>query len=414
MPMEFITKYKKILLAIGFVVAVFILGYLLYVLFFKVSPQEPAIGEPIATTTFGGLPISPAGPGQIVEQTQIQPLPGAEETAKTAPNEKAQGGLTKTAELNKTPALAATLARDGSNLQYYNQEDGKFYKINKSGEVAILTDKAFYNVKNITWSPDKNKAILEYPDGANIVYNFTTNKQITLPSHWKDFNFSPDGNRIVMKSIGLDPDNRWLAITNEDGSKTQAIEEIGEKDATVYPAWSPNNQIIAIYTEGIDFDRQEVFFVGLNDENFKSTVVEGRGFEPKWSPKGDQLLYSVYSSQNNLKPLLWLVEAQGDNIGQGRKSLGIETWADKCTFSSDTSLYCAVPKKLETGAGLFPELAKNTYDQLYQINPKTGLKKLIAVPDGFYNMSNLIISDNGYQLYFTDENTKRIYKINLK
>ena len=112
--------------------------------------------------------------------------------------------------------------------------------------------------------------------------------------------------------------------------------------------------------------------------------------------------------------MLWLVNAQGETIGQARKSLNIATWADKCNFASDTDLYCAVPKELEAGAGLFPELAKNTPDRLYKIDTKTGLKKLIAIPDGDYNMSNLTISDNGYYLYFTDEITKRIYKTNLK
>lgn len=406
-------NYKKILLITGFIVIIFILGYSIYALFFKAAPEEPVITEPAATTTPAGLPLALEGPGQIIEPTGPQQLP-IEPAKEAVASAKAQGGITQTIELNQTPSLGVTLSSDGFNAQYYNQQDGKFYKINKDGKITTLTDKVFHNVANIKWSPDKNKAILEYPDGANIIYNFSTNEQITLPKHWKDFDFSPDGSQIVMKSIGLDPDNRWLAISNADGSKTRPIEAIGEKDATVYPSWSPNNQIIAMYTEGIDFDRQEVFFVGLNNENFKSTVIEGRGFQPKWSPKGDQLLYSVYSSKNDLKPMLWLVGAQGDNIGVGRKSLGLTTWADKCTFASNQDLYCAVPKELEAGAGLFPELAKNTPDRLYKIDTKTGLKKLIAIPDGDYNMSNLIISDNGYYLYFTDEITKRIYKIQLK
>lgn len=411
--MEFLAKYKKIILAAGFVVAVFVLGYLLYAVFFK-APAETSITEiPGATTTPSGFPTSPSGTGQIVDTGGTQALPTAEESG-TQASEKALGGLTRTIELNNTPSLAVTLSGNGADLQYYNKEDGKFYKIDKNGKITVLTDKVFFDVDTVKWSPNKEKAILEYPDGANILYNFSTNKQATLPSHWKDFDFSPDSTKIVTKSIGLDVNNRWLAISNDDGSKSQAIEEIGDKDATVYPSWSPNNQTIAMYTEGGSFDQQEVFFVGLNGENFKSTVVEGRGFDPKWSPKGDQLLYSVYSSANDLKPMLWVVGAQGDNIGQGRKTLNVETWANKCTFTSDTDLYCAVPKELETGAGLFPELAKNTYDQLYKIDLKTGLKQLVATPDGFYNMSDLIISENGYQLYFTDQTTQKINKINLK
>ena len=154
--------------------------------------------------------------------------------------------------------------------------------------------------------------------------------------------------------------------------------------------------------------------MGLNDENFKSLVVDGRGFEPLWEPSGERLLYSAYSSNNDMKPMLWIANAQGDAIGTGRKSLSIETWASKCTFANSADVYCAVPNNLQEGAGLFPELAKATNDQLYKIDTRTGLKKLIAIPDGEFSMSNLIVSDNGYHLYFTDEKTGRLNTIKLK
>ncbi len=411
--MDFFIKYKKILLIFGFILIVFILGYLLYAVFFKTTVSElPITTKPTPTTTPAGLPIAPTGLGIITPAPTG--LPGEIITPGLPVSPIAKGGLTKTTELNQVESISATLSGDGSTLQYYNKADGKFYKIDKDGKLTTLTDKIFHQVEKIVWSPNKNKAILEYPDSANIVYNFETNKQVTLPTHWQDFEFSPNGSQIVTKSIGLDPNNRWLAVVNEDGSKARRIEALGKNEANVYPAWSPNNQTIAMYTEGIDFNRQEVFFVGLNKENFKSMVVEGRGFQPKWSPKGDRLLYSVYSSDNNMKPKLWIANAQGESIGTGRKSLGVETWANKCVFADDINVYCAVPEKLEEGAGLFPEMALHTRDNLYKINTQTGLKKLVAIPDGNYNISNSIISDNGQYLYFTDEITGRLNKIQLK
>lgn len=409
--MDFFFRHKKIFLITGFIAIVVILGYLLYAAFFKPVREETVPAE-TGVITPGGLPAAETGPGQIIAPEEKQDLPTEPGASQASP--KAQGGLTQTATVSDLPSAGATLASNGSDLQYYNRQDGKFYRVTKSGQVTALTDKVFHNVEAIKWSPNKNKAILEYPDGANIVYDFTADKQATLPKHWKDFDFSPSGDKIVMKSLGLDPDNRWLAVANDDGSKSIAIEPLGDKDATVYPSWSPNNQTIAMYTEGVDFDRQEVFFVGLNSENFKSTVVEGRGFEYQWDPKGEQLLYSVYSSSNDLKPMLWTVNAQGEAIGSGRASLNLETWAHKCAYATDTELYCAVPEKLEEGAGLFPELAQGTTDDLYKIDAQTGLKKLIAIPNGDYTMSNLIITNNGSDLYFTDETTQAIHKIKLK
>ncbi len=411
--MSFFLRYKKIFFIAGFTIFVILCGYLLYTIFFA-SDSRPSTDQPQPTSTSSssGFPVADPGSANIIDDSQSDtelPTPG--KTKKVS--EIARGGTTKTQKLNEDPSFGVTLDSNGSSLKYYNKNDGKFYKIDKNGNKVLLADKVFHDVENITWS-SRNKAILEYPDGANIVYDFESEKQVTLPKHWEDFDFSPDGGKIAMKSIGLDPKNRWLAVSNDDGNKVRAIEDIGLNASMVYPSWQPNNQSVAMYIEGVGFNRQEVFFIGQNKENFKSTIIEGRGFQPKWSPNGDRLLYSVYSSDNDLKPLLWVVNAVGNEIGTSRKNLNLETWAEKCTFGGDTTVYCAVPESLQEGAGLFPELTDNTKDNLYSINTQTGSKKLVAVPDGAYNMSNLVVSENGYYLYFVDNFTEAIHQVKLK
>jgi len=415
--MNFFSRFKKIFFIIGFLAVVVVLAYFIWQLFFK-----PVSLSPLATSTTaigGNLPNAglggglgentggpgnlPGGPGQII--------PG--NPSATEPSNTALGGLTKTTALSDSPTLGSTLGSDG-RVQYYNQDDGLFYHLDANGNLTPLSDKVFHEVQKVTWAPDKNRAILEYPDGNKVLYNFQTKKQVTLPSHWQDFSFSPSSGQIVSKSMGLDPENRWLMVSSDDGSQAKALEAIGENADKVYPAWSPNNQMVAMYTKGVDFDRQEVFFVGLNGENFKSTVVEGRGLETQWSTTGDRLLYSVYHTRDDLKPRLWIVDATSDTISQDRRSFDLQTWASKCTFASNTEIYCAVPENLERGAGLFPELADKTKDDLYKIDLKTGTKKLVAVPDGTYNISQIMVPENQNFLYFTDKATGMIYKINLK
>jgi len=182
----------------------------------------------------------------------------------------------------------------------------------------------------------------------------------------------------------------------------------------VQTSWSPNNQIVATYTKSLDFDRQDVYFVGLNGENFKSTTVEGRGLTYTWSTTGDRLLYSVYNTNSDMKPLLWIVDAQGDTINENRQSLGINTWADKCTFASNTEVYCAVPTNLETGAGLVRAIADDNSDELYKIDLTTGTKKLIAAPNGNFNVQNIMVDDTQSQLTFSDKKTGLLYQVKLK
>lgn len=421
--MNLFTKYKKVFLVTGFISITVILGFLLYKIFFTGNLSIIPGGGISTTTTPGGLPSAGEGGAQISTTTGGGTIPGAENVAtgtgivSTQPNvneptDVALGGVTKVQTLTTSPSLGATSSNSGG-VQYYNKDDGYFYTIDKNGNAVKMSDRVFHNVSNITWAPSKNKAILEYPDGSKILYNFDTEKQVSFPSYWEDFSFSPQSDQVVAKSIALDPDNRFLVTASEDGSRVTSVEEIGT-NSTVNADWSPNNQIVATYTKGVDFNRQEVYFIGLNGENFKSTTVEGRGLTYEWSKTGDRLLYSVYNTNSDMKPLLWIVDAQGDTISQNRQSLGLNTWADKCTFASNTEIYCAVPTNLETGAGMVRSLADDNSDELYKIDLSTGAKTLVATPDGSFNMENLIVSSNQSQLTFSDKSTGLLYKIKLK
>lgn len=422
--MDQLLRNKKIILIAGFFIFIIICGYALYALFFRpnITTNNPD-GTNLASST-GKLPQNIIGQGQVASSSNAGNLSttetnnasssDAQEQPISTANNTANGGLTKVIDINNVPSLGMTLGNNGEDIQYYNKNDNKFYRVDKNGKISLLSDKEFFSVDKITWSPDKNKAVLEYPDNTKVVYDFSTKKQTTLAAHWKDFDFSSDSSKLVMKSMGTDPDNRWLAVVDANGSSAKKIEPLGDEDSTVRPMWSPNSQVVALFTQGIDFERQEVYFIGQNSENFKSTIINGRDFRPKWSPKGDKLIYSVYSGDNNLKPMLWVVNSDGEKIGTDRQKIGISTWADKCTFADDKTIYCAVPKDLPDNAGMFPDLAKTSIDDLYKIDIYTGAKKLVAIPDGNYNISSLVVSQDNDALYFTDNNNQNVHKINLK
>ncbi len=424
--MSFFSRYKKIFLVLIFLIFIFLFGYLLWKLFFQ-NNILPSTVTPISTSTSGGLPGIGPGTGIGDDITEPGRLPDLDENGQPIINTPigpvspesqeastiAVGGLTQVKTIVSSPVLNPTVNSSGG-IQYYNQEDGYFYRVDENGNIVKMSDRVFYEVEQVTWAPNSQKAILEYPDKTNIVYDFNTNKQVTLPSYWQEFSFANNSEKIVAESIGLDENNNWLIVAGSDGSKATALEPIGANASTVYPDWSPNNQIVAMYTKGLDFDRQEIFFVGLNGENFKSTTVEGRGLQMSWSPSGNNLLYSAYHSRDDYRPRLWIVEANGDNIGVNRNNLELNTWASKCTFASNTDVYCAVPENLEAGAGMFPELADRTKDSLYKIDLTTGAKNLIAVPDAAYNISQIMVPENQNYLYFTDKSTEMIHQIQLK
>jgi len=415
-------NWKKILIILAFIISVFVLGYLLYYFFLK-----PSIPVPSTNININGGGLQPSGTNVNIPisgnagvlpsgntNSNIPGRPGPAEPGSETPSSVANGGLTEIKPLTINASYGAALSSDGSGIQYYDKTRGQFYRLTSDGQQTLMSEKIFHEVEKITWAPGKDEAILEYPDGSNILYNFSGQTQVTLPQHWKDFSFSPQGDRIVFKSIGTDAENNWLAVSKADGSEAQKIEPLGNSDASVYDAWSPNQQIIAMYTKGKNYDQQDLFFLGLNNENFKSVTVNGRNFIGQWSTNGDRLLYSAYSSTNDYKPMLWIVSASGENIGQNRHSLGLQTWADKCTFSGNDKVYCAVPKNLQEGAGIFPKEMDSSPCDIYQIDLTTGSTSMVAIPAGDHNINNIAVSQDDRYLYFTSKDDGKLYQIKLK
>jgi len=334
--------------------------------------------------------------------------------------EVAAGGLTLTSDLTQQAVGHSTSSLDGNGVYYYDYDQSKFFRIAEDGlSKSLLSDQSFYSVSNVIWSPTKDKAILEYPDGSKIMYDFRNKRQHTLPSEYQEIEFAENGREIVFKYMTANEDDRWLAIANPDGTGMQVVEHMGTKTGNFDVNYSPTGQVVANFKESTGAEKQEIYFVGKYGENFKSMTVLGKGFESAWAPEGDKMLYSVYSSGTQNKPSLHVVGAEGENIGSNMIELGLNTWPDKCTFSGSSSAICAVPVNLQEGSGPFRELANDNPDTFWQIDLNTGQKSQLAIPvnsdgSGQFQAGNMFVDETGQYLFYTDNYTGRIYKIRLQ
>jgi len=245
--MNFFQRNKKVFLIILFLAFVTLIAYFLWTIFFKSEEQiiEPGTEEP---GLIDGLPISPTGTPNIVDGGQDGdevdddsfPNIGPNITERDTTDFIAGGSVTKVEQVDSSKTMSLTATTNGS-VQYYNENDNYFYRINSNGELERMSDQQFYNVDDVTWSSVGDKAVIEYPDGRKIMYNFETEKQVTLQSHWHDFSFSPSGDSLVSKSIGLEPENRFLITSNDDGSNARALKQLERM-----PIWftTPGHQII--------------------------------------------------------------------------------------------------------------------------------------------------------------------------
>jgi hypothetical protein len=429
-------RLKKLGLIFLFFAFVMFAGYMLYVIFFKVAPKQ-AGEEPVGIidSFLGGVGGREPGTGLVegdvgylvdesiydgrdywrpddyIEQTQVN-VP----TPKLLPTERSTTTSSYSLVKNVNPNISkgATLNTKSNALNYYDYDNQKFYKLDADGNKELLSDKQFYNVQEVTFSPVKDQAILEYPDGTTIMYDFDKEQQNTLSNTWTDFKFTDNGEKIAFREISEQADYRWLSIANPDGTGKKLIQHLGLNDEKIIVNWSPDQQIVAQYPELESLSRSIVYFIGQNEENFKAIYVDGADVRLAWSPSGKYLLASSYSPSSGFNPQLQIITYNPiTKEANAKKTVNLQTWADKCTFKTDEIAICAVPSTMVSGAGMQPDVMKFTPDNLYEINVSTGNTKKILDNLQNYTMTNLSIGPDG-QLYFIDQNDGSLNKVYLQ
>lgn len=390
---------KKIALIALFLVVTAGIAYMLYRFFF--AGEAPAPTTPPGTVEEPG---APAG-GLPAAQEGRPPAPSPEGDIGLPPVDLvARGGFTATQTVSGGDAVLKPILSETGQMNYYNRTDGKFYRQLEDGSVAALSQKVFPDARDVDWSPKADKAIIEFPDDSKIIYNFATQQQVTLPKHWEDFDFNGEGDSVAAKSMGLDPANRWLITFDANGQSAQLIEPLGENADKVIVDYSPDSSVVAFSdtADPVGFDSHDMLLVGRNGENFKSMRVEGFDFIPEWSPSSKYLLYSAAGSDSGYLPTLWFSAAKGQDIGAGRTNLGVHTWADKCTYANEETVYCAVPNSLPDGAGLQRDVANGTPDSIVKIDLRNGTQTNIARPSEDTSISELSVSADESKLFFTE------------
>lgn len=411
-------RLRRILLITGFVVVVLGMFYAIYLIFFKSSGQQ---GNGNANTSnINGLPVPGNGNINRVSNNNTNGLPTTN-TVVTTPDQTANGGPTIVQTMVKN-ATSSPIVTTSGDLAYYDRPTGKFFRLGPDGITrTLMTDAVYKDVQSISWDPAGSKAVLGFPDGTKIMYDFNSKKQTKLASELDNFTFSPDGNSLASKFLdSKNPDNQWLMVSKPDGTGAQSVEQLGENASKVNTVWSPRADIVATYEKAISANSSEIIFLGQNGENLPSATINGRGFVPNWSPDGNRMLFSTYSEDSDNAPMLSIMDGTTENVGKNIVELDISTRADKCVFSQDNhTVYCAVPYYPVANSGPVPSLGYSVPDNIYAIDLLRGSSTLIAKPVNEqrqlkFTIGKLKLSADESYLYFTDANTDYLDRIALR
>lgn len=410
-------NWKRLALVLGFILVTVGIGVTIYFVFFK------DIFGTGGTNGNANVPVLPDVNGNrnaSVINGNVSVLPGNLNTNAAGPSNIARGGETEVTPIASTLPNGAIVSNNGRDLLFYDDKTGKFYQISPDGRTrTLLSPDAYPGANKVTWSPVRDKVILEFPDNSKVLYDIRQKRQYTLAPEMEDIKFSPNGQRIAFKFMGDDPSDRLLVVSNFDGTEATTIEALADKATQFSIGGTPSGNVVATFQESIDADRQRVIPIGLQNENYKSFNVPGRGYEGAWAPDGQHILFSVFRKDTAYNPTLYIADGTTDGMGTNMVDLGVQTWPSKCAFSTNNAVYCAVPQSLEQGTGLFTDLAKDVPDDFYRIDLSTGQKQLIARPvntdgENKYTAENLYLSSDESVLYFLDQRTGIIQKIQLK
>jgi sugar lactone lactonase YvrE len=399
-------------IVVAFIAVVIFMGYLIYTIFFRgdtgPGPGQENINGEIVNS--GDFPISNENVNEPIVDTNV-----STNTSLPVLSPIANGGNTIVNQIADGDIGGVKIV--GNNLRYYDKLTGKFYQISADGKTRTLLSEDFFpNADSVEWSPSGSRAIISFPDGTNIVYDFSNDSQITLPKEMDEVKFSATGEQLGFEYID-DYGTNFLGISSGDGTGIKQIELLGDEDNDVEINWSPTSQVVATFRKTSEGDGQKIYFIGQSGENFKLLNVPGRGFEGQWNEAGTQMVYSTYSATSDYNPELKIADVGGDNTGRNTINTGLKTWSNKCTIGGG-AVYCGVPIGLDSGSGLYPELADSIDDNIYRVDLKTGAKTKLATPknqdrDG-YSVDQIYLSPDERTLFFTDKLTGELYSLKLK
>ena len=211
---------------------------------------------------------------------------------KTGTEPKKEAFWPELKQISREPVISPTLNSSGAKIKYY-LKNGKVTESDFDGlDTNIISNVEFSGLKDVIWSPQKNRVISIYENGNKYFYDYNTRQQTKLHSGIRDVNWSENGEKIAYQFI--DARRNSVNISNADGGNWQAL--------TFY---SENRQL------KLDWISDKIYFYPFGSGNAPSSldsvdtsaktstnILFGvYGLSVNWAPNGEKFLFSHFHGQ---------------------------------------------------------------------------------------------------------------------
>ena len=174
-----------------------------------------------------------------------------------------------------------------------------------------------------------------------------------LPDDLADFAPSPNDNRFFgLQQPSIRETNGY--IFNTDGVRASQSTIFTSPYTEWIPQWV-DNSLITLQTKASGLSEGYVFSLSPTSRRVEKIIGNIQGFTSLTSPDGRYILYTE-TTQNGTDPTLKI----WDNDENTTVISNIKTLVEKCVFTQQNELYCAVPKGIDRGTILPDEWYQGT------------------------------------------------------
>lgn len=374
---------RKNIIIILLVIALLLGGAAFYFLYFKKLPA---------------LPFGLGGPS-VTEEIPT-PTPGV------VPGEKI-------AQISSEGAVSPIATTDGSRILYIGKNGDIFDSSFDGSDVKRTPFTPLQNLIKVLWAKDRSTftAIYGGTGKKTFFYYNPANRQATpYPGTVAAAALSGVEDKLVYHSSDGLSGTPLIAIADLDGKNAKTVLQARLRGVDL--AWISQNDI-AVSTTPSGLAPNMLWLLNPVSGKLTSILSDIYGLTARWSPSGEQFLFSQTTAQG--KDLsLSIANKNATSV----KSVPAATLPEKCVFSRDEkSIVCAIPQ-------IMPDIVwpddyyKKLYEapeQIWRIDLVSGKKDLLhEFNSSLFDAAELILSSNEDRLIFINRKNGELYSLMLK
>jgi len=322
-------------------------------------------------------------------------------------------------DLSQISVAGLAVLKIGNSLTtvFVDRSTGNFYSLDRQNNSTRLTNTTLSGVGKVYFGQNKNKGyVLLRQLKDNQINNLSgqltlsTTSSITnmttspWPKTFYDFTVSPDKQKVFV--LTKTDNGSTVALTTDFDLKTP--KQVWTSPLTDWQVSWPTTNLIALLTKPASDYAGSLFTLDPSTSKVTRVLSNINGLTAKVSPDGKKLIYN--------RSLLSSFSLYQYNIGSGvSELLEFNTLVDKCVWSGNDILFCAVPKSIP--AGRYPDdwyMGKVSFaDDIWKIDLKQKITTQVAPLRGNYDLIDLTLNDETGWLYAINKNDNTLQAFSL-